>query len=85
MTLLGGLVQYGPSPTENWRQAANYLDKILKGSKPADLPIAQPTIIELIINLLAEDARWSKLQLPLANVLSASCCIVPVSFQTIIS
>jgi putative ABC transport system substrate-binding protein len=48
---LGGLVQYGPSPTENWRQAANYLDKILKGSKPADLPIAQPTIIELIINL----------------------------------
>ena len=48
---LGGLVQYGPSPTENWRQAANYLDKILKGSKPVDLPIAQPTIIELIINL----------------------------------
>jgi len=48
---LGGLVQYGPSTTENWRQAANYLDEILKGSKPADLPIAQPTIIELIINL----------------------------------
>ena len=48
---LGGLVQYGPSPTENWRQAAHYLDKIVKGSKPADLPIAQPTIIELIINL----------------------------------
>src|SRR5262249_51301718 len=43
---LGGLVQYGPSPTENWRQAANYVDKIFKGSKAADLPIAQPTIIE---------------------------------------
>ena len=48
---LGGLVQYGPRTTENWRQAANYVDEILKGSKPADLPIAQPTIIELIINL----------------------------------
>jgi putative tryptophan/tyrosine transport system substrate-binding protein len=60
---LGGLVQYGPSPTENWRQAANYLDKILKGSKPADLPIAQPTIIELIINL--RTAKTLGLDVPL--------------------
>jgi putative ABC transport system substrate-binding protein len=48
---LGGLVQYGPNPSENWRQAADYVDKILKGSQPADLPVSQPTKIELIINL----------------------------------
>ena len=48
---LGGLVQYGPSPSENWRQAADYVDKILKGSQPADLLVSQPTKIELIINL----------------------------------
>jgi putative ABC transport system substrate-binding protein len=48
---LGGLVQYGPSTVETWRQAADYVDKILKGSKPADLPIGQPTRIDLIINL----------------------------------
>jgi putative ABC transport system substrate-binding protein len=47
----GGLVQYGPSPSENWRQAADYVDKILKGSKPADLPVQEPTKIELVINL----------------------------------
>jgi putative ABC transport system substrate-binding protein len=47
----GGLVQYGPSSTENWRQAADYVDRILKGSNPAHLPVVQPTKIELIVNL----------------------------------
>jgi putative ABC transport system substrate-binding protein len=52
----GGFMSYGPSYTERFQRAADYVDKILRGTKPGDIPVEQPTKFELVINLITAQA-----------------------------
>src|SRR5262249_17866432 len=69
----GGLICYGPDEIEQYRQAAGYVDRILKGEKPSDLPVQTPTKFEMVINL--KTAKTLDLQVP-STVLARAAGVI---------
>ena len=65
----GGLVSYGPNLAQMYRHSATFVEKILKGAKPADLPVEQPTRFELILNL--KTAKALGIEIPAALLVRA--------------
>ena len=65
----GGLLSYGVDQVDTWRRAASYIDRILRGTKPAELPVQLPTKFELVVNL--KTAKALGLTVPQSILLSA--------------
>ena len=65
----GGLLSYGPEPVDAWRGAASYVDRILRGAKPGDLPVQFPTKLEIVVNL--KTAKTLGLTVPQSILLRA--------------
>jgi putative ABC transport system substrate-binding protein len=62
LVIAGGLISYGPDRTDPFRRAADYVDRILRGEKPADMPVQAPTKYELVVNLKTAKALGLTLQ-----------------------
>jgi putative ABC transport system substrate-binding protein len=58
----GGLMSYGPNNEDLWRRAADFVDKILKGTKPADIPVEQPMTFEFVVNLKTANQLGMKIE-----------------------